>query len=452
MKLQEKINFSKLIREARGDSQQEIVQQMNLKLSTDAVKALCRGLGILVTSFAFRNTLNRQTIFFEEGKDPETYRTKYISDGSSMEFHDELIHQVFVDLRSIHVNKNETYCINGKESRFLHDFIAHLPLSEDSSNGVENRSKLKAEKVFRDEYHVHYCSIGEMVTYQLVWRLLCFIRDLGFQNESLQDIDLHNLINNKRTSPLKWEWLGEEMYTREFCSNNEIRGRVKKFLSNNPATNQTWKDELAFIGLGEEGWGWEPMRLFLQKAFSLEVSSLNSDEIPVFIMNHISIFLNFLHIETNELNVSQTIYHLERYSRFPILAFYFWSLVDSAPRSFCASPVWYSQFHNDIHHDGSTRILGISVSSLKPMTNLDFTIPQNKKWIEQFATQVHPSDLFEFLRSLALPLVEGGLYQETYKYSKSNEILRDIIEEKKHILDSQSEDSKLQVILNKIND
>lgn len=155
----------------------EVREKMELVLQSDEITELCDRLGILVTSFAFRDVLTKETRFYRSNVEPVTYRTKYIWSNSSFGVEEgNFVHELFVAGRTIQAKREKDSASKETSEGFVPDFLAHIPLVD---NQTDTRGKFEFESQFRQTYRSHYCSVGEMVAFTVAWRMLCTARDMG---------------------------------------------------------------------------------------------------------------------------------------------------------------------------------------------------------------------------------------------------------------------------------
>lgn len=380
-----------------------IKECMENALTSKSVDNLCKELGVLVSSFAFRNEAQKKTVFYRAGDpDPDTYHTNYLlTNHKDRSDYGNFLHDLFVRIRTI----NEDVA----EAGFRPDYELHAPLTEDEKDA---RARYDGEREYRRRHLVHYCTLGETILTCLVWRRLSTLVESGRGAEPIASGKLC-LTASTATHVKICHWQSVDLL-RAPALQPDFTNKLTELWGKRFGPMGLWQDEWSQIGLGieDEGWAWKPVLTFLN-IIGIEISESSTKELNDVLDQHSVQIINCLLGSrfSTDLSHSEALGAIETKSRFPLLPFYAWIALDSAPRVFCVSPVWLSQSLKHNFPDVRTRMLGYAVSGVTPMQALDWTLTDDWRWKVDFSNDKHPQLVFSILRLMAKPLVEAMLYQ-----------------------------------------
>ena len=385
-----------------------IIDEMQRIVDDEVVLSLCERLGICSTGFLFHDTLKNITRFYRENKASPTYRTHYLwNDASLHEDWSNCLQWLFVKVRESQYSARRDGNIRAE------DYFVNLPVSQHDSRVFE------PERSWRQQFGVHYCSVGEMLYSATLWRLLSLARDSGLGRVAVTELNmpLDHCGNDK--APCTWR--GKPVIpTRRYGLARETEEAITLFQelwSSEIGPQQRWYDEWPTLLLSLPDHSPNvPLRsavlAFIERANLMpSVSGIdiaNDTALNQALIAAAPRFVEWLSYEDEVKTVDDALLVLETLARLPILPFYFWNALNAAPTCYCVIPIWTSQNHWVTVPDGKCYHLGLALTGIRPLQAWDWTFDASD--VEQ-CSMAEPLVLINVLRLMARPLVENNLYE-----------------------------------------
>ena len=393
-----------------------IVRTMQPVLDEDAVYSLCASLGILSSGFLFVDPNIGKTHFFNsyDQRMPTTYRTRYVWRAADAEARwGALVHRLFVHVREVQAKQASP------ELPRTEEYFRYLPPDDGPGFYVA-----KADRDAREDLVLHYVPLGEMLFCILAWRsliagivllgedaslggdLITLDQTYAFSQTCIWDnVDL--LIED---SPLQPEW------------RQQLREAWQTISGESASLRRDWElFEVAGSELSPPSLMRHALLTFVRNLVDqprLEREEGATDEyLNRAVLSSLMVLLNRLGVPSEPKTLKEALTSLERYARFPILPFYFWHALDPAPRCYLVSPVWTSQQYSiEVAGNAACRHLGLALSAVMPLQNLDWTLPKKIGGEDQaYYSGTHPLVVTNVMRLMARPLVEGNLYSSAVR-------------------------------------
>lgn len=388
-----------------------IVREMESVLSDESVRSMCKHLGILSGGFLFRDELRKLTRFFSEdlNDEPKTYRTDYIWFNSEAEKWTDLVHSIFVHVRTSQYNYSK------KMNMRMEDYFRYIPKDYGLDCCIA-----KEEQQLRRIHSVHYVSLGEMLFTLLVWRHIAAGVALHGPNFPLDQLNIDLDVEDERLGA--WSWDGVDLLHpgslgADLQWLDELAEAWKTLYSGKPSLRMEW----GLLGLRREvPPGDAAIENFALHKFASTIGAIQespeqgtvSDEaLWAAIQGSTANLLQILGVARDVSTVGDALQTIERYARFPLLPFYAWHALDGAPKCYLVSPVWTSQQHAVTVDHIDCRHLGLALCAVAPLRRIDWTLPPKFSPSDApHLSDADPAVLANILRLMARPLVEGLLY------------------------------------------
>ena len=399
-----------------------IVREMDQVLSDEAVRALCSNLGILSTGFYFIDPLGKYTRFFknEQGQQRQTYGTQYLwSNEEAGRTWSGVIHRLFVHMRTIQQKQSEA------EGRRTEDFFRYVPKEKDISGMGDPDKRIRLEHMF------HYVPLGEMLFTMILWHSLLVAVDRGDGVLPLERLSVG--LDDAWLSNPKCLWRSEDMLKADQAvttveESNKFALAWQILCGGTRNLASVWRKlNIYRSGTDKRGVEFDALVAFTNSISAVAVvneESLSSEDLNAKIQTLVAIFLRQLVGEQSNLTISDALQLLERYARFPILPFYFWTGLDGAPKCYLVSPVWTSQQYGvkvDDPECPNCRHLGLALSATLPLAKIDWTLPDGISLNDRVrCSDAEPLVVSNVIRLMARPLVEEHLYSTLVREIKAS--------------------------------
>lgn len=387
----------------------QILSSMQDIVFSEPVTSSCKDMGIASTAFLYHDLLTQNTRFYEKGKTPETYGTRYLwGDGCTHEKWSRCLQWLFETDRTIKINSRDTGI------SYEEDYFVNLPCKNPAPRTLSEESEWK------ENYKIHYCTVGEIIYTCFVWRALSMAFTLG-QGDLMLDklcLEMDALLDGQSNKCL-WrdrnvlDPRDNAMYMEELSTFSDFWSEIHK-------SGAKWRDVYTSLLLdGVEDRDKISNRAAVIKFLSVihpEGSHIPEDVCLSLLNNRLSQsierFVCWVGFGDKPRTVSEALFVVETSARFPILPYYYWNAVNRAPMCYLVTPVWTSQNYSIEVPAGKCHQLGVSLTAVVPLVELDWTLIEETK---QRSVDIPVRLITDYLRLMARPLVENNLYAYSLK-------------------------------------
>ena len=433
-----KLDYSSILVSGEVD---KIIKEMQDILDDDIIISLCERVGIVSAGFLFHDIIKNETHFYKMGNPDPTYKTPYLWDDRQMHKDwSDCVHELFVLVRTLQVKSRkeinehkysgEKYFEYSGEKYFEYseeEYFVNLQCDQNSYRFLED------EKEWKETNHIHYCTVGEMLYTTFVWRLLYIAKNSEFGNKPVGQI-LFGLDNKIKQSDCIWrknlvlDLLKEQDKYRNVTEGKGTDKIFSEFWENKVQGQRTWGNEWETLLLSNPDSGVEKLhrlstyRFVYKCGFIPENPTLDLNNAELFnleLQRAIPGFLRWINEGIEISSVNEALEVLEAKARFPILPFYYWNGMNKKPMCYMVTPIWTSQHYSIQTPAGQCHHLGLALSAVKPLANLDWTLEAHDS---ERISSVDILVIINLLRLMARPLVESNLY---FWLSRENRLNKD---------------------------
>lgn len=396
------------------------VQKQVAELIEDGdTEALCRELGLRSAGFLFLDVHQRVMRALANYRDDPSLaalvdvsrvvRTPYYWSSQNSARYEGLLHSLFYFVREWQDSEDISWDPNDRDFRVETEFLLYLP-SVSACDIASDRAK---------EMDVHYCQVGDLWLTILLWRMACCARDAGFGESSLNELD--DEFFDAPIASKACNWRGRDLLGHDHLARApELVGLVDLWRGK-ACVGATWREEFTDLVTDNsvEGrlrsWRWQ---VALGMARQLGVPSDEAGPHVSQCSLLLSVAPKFVRSLVRDgvsvpeaLTANHLIDFIERRSRFPVLPFFIWNVIEDQPVTYLVSPIWTSQQYPVKVLGADCQHIGLALCAVDVIPEFE---PGDVRTLlaKEGEARREPSAavLTSLLRVVARPLVEGSLY------------------------------------------